>query len=211
MTVTGVARGEAEITVTATDPEELSATLSAEVTVIPHPDRAALVALFEAAGGPNWNRNDNWLSDEPLGPVARGWRQPGGTGHPAVRAGQQSDGPDSTGIRCAHGVGECDIDVQPAVRRDHLRSWGALTKLKELDLGANDLDRPIPPELGRLSSLVELSLYQNRLPGPVPPELGDLADLERLNLAHNRFASPIPKEFEDLSELRVLYLANARP
>ena len=29
-------------------------------------DRAALVALYNATGGPNWTNNTNWLSDEPL-------------------------------------------------------------------------------------------------------------------------------------------------
>ena len=31
------------------------------------PNAAALVALYNTATGPNWPRNDNWLSDRPLG------------------------------------------------------------------------------------------------------------------------------------------------
>ena len=30
-------------------------------------DRAALVALYNATDGPNWNDNTNWLTDAPLG------------------------------------------------------------------------------------------------------------------------------------------------
>ena len=30
------------------------------------PDRAALVALYEATGGPNWENSRNWLSERPL-------------------------------------------------------------------------------------------------------------------------------------------------
>ena len=33
----------------------------------PAPDRAALVALHNATDGPNWSRNNHWLSAEPLG------------------------------------------------------------------------------------------------------------------------------------------------
>ena len=33
----------------------------------PETDREALVALYNATGGPNWERNDNWLSSEPVG------------------------------------------------------------------------------------------------------------------------------------------------
>ena len=29
-------------------------------------DRAALVALYNATGGPNWTQNNNWLSDVPI-------------------------------------------------------------------------------------------------------------------------------------------------
>ena len=29
-------------------------------------DRAALIALYEATGGPNWKNSENWLSDAPL-------------------------------------------------------------------------------------------------------------------------------------------------
>ena len=32
----------------------------------PETDRAALVSLYHATGGPNWIRNSNWLTDEPL-------------------------------------------------------------------------------------------------------------------------------------------------
>lgn len=37
----------------------------AHVTVF-SPDRAALVALYHATNGPNWARNDNWLTTAPL-------------------------------------------------------------------------------------------------------------------------------------------------
>ena len=29
-------------------------------------DREALIVLYNATGGPNWNRKDNWLSDVPI-------------------------------------------------------------------------------------------------------------------------------------------------
>ena len=43
------------------EPWDLSTTLSAS-----HPDRAALVALYNATDGPNWVNNENWLTDAPL-------------------------------------------------------------------------------------------------------------------------------------------------
>ena len=59
--VTGVAEGTATITAAAG-----SARGTAEITV-EHPDRAALVALYNATDGPNWVNSDNWLTDAPLG------------------------------------------------------------------------------------------------------------------------------------------------
>ena len=35
---------------------------TAEITV-ENPDRAALVALYHATDGPNWTRNENWLTE----------------------------------------------------------------------------------------------------------------------------------------------------
>ena len=32
----------------------------------PSPDRAALTAIYNATGGANWRRDDNWLSDKPI-------------------------------------------------------------------------------------------------------------------------------------------------
>ena len=43
----------------------LSSCTSTEIPVTTT-DRAALVALYNASDGANWNQNDNWLSNEPL-------------------------------------------------------------------------------------------------------------------------------------------------
>ena len=37
-----------------------------EQATSPETDREALVALYDATGGPSWDRNDNWLSDTPV-------------------------------------------------------------------------------------------------------------------------------------------------
>jgi len=58
--VTAVGDGTATISATAG-----SASGSAEITV-DQADRAALVTLYEATGGPNWIDATNWLSDAPL-------------------------------------------------------------------------------------------------------------------------------------------------
>ena len=59
--VRGAGEGTATITATAGDVSGTS-----EITVV-NPDRAALVALYNATDGPNWVDNTNWLTDAPLG------------------------------------------------------------------------------------------------------------------------------------------------
>lgn len=61
--VTAAANGSATITATA---GSVSGTAVVTVTA-ENPDRAALVALYNATDGPNWVNSENWLTDAPLG------------------------------------------------------------------------------------------------------------------------------------------------
>ena len=54
--------GEGATTITAT----AQAVHGNARTVVFHPDRPALEALYLATDGPNWSRNWNWLSDVPI-------------------------------------------------------------------------------------------------------------------------------------------------
>ena len=80
-------------------------------------------------------------------------------------------------------------------------------RVVELDLLANNLSGPIPPELGNLAILERLYLERNDLSGPIPPELGNLTSLEGLQLSENDLTGPIPPELGNLTSLRWLYLS----
>ena len=180
--VTAAGNGSATITATSG-----SASGSAAVTVeqalrAPLLDRAALVALYEATGGPNWVNDDNWLTDAPFGQ----WH-----GVETDREGRVT----SLDLQENGLLGP----IPPAL--------GDLSALELLDLSGNGLTGPIPPELGRLSGLERLYLHGNRLTGSIPVELGDLANLEHLRLARNGdLAGPIPAEFGRLSKLTSIWL-----
>ncbi len=95
---------------------------------------------------------------------------------------------------------------------------GNLGELKVLNLSRNDLNGSIPPELGNLENLLELSLNGNELSNydaenghwnnpPIPPELGNLRQLKNLHLQDNKLRGWIPMELSELS-LRGLRKAN---
>ena len=192
VTVTGIAAGTATVTVTASDPGGLTASLSASVTVTvtASADREALVAFYDAAGGANWSRNDNWLTDAPL----EDWY-----GVRVNRAGQV--------VSLDLAINNLRGRISPEI--------GNLSALETLNLRRNwrpgpseiGLTGPIPKELGNLSNLNDIVLSSNELTGPIPSELGELANLARLDLGWNDLTGTIPDVLGKLTNLTDLDLA----
>ena len=187
--VTGVAEGAATITASAG-----SASGSAVVTVaqVENPDRAALVALYNATDGPNWVNSDNWLTDAPLGDW---YGVDTDTSGRVVRLDLDGRWDSDAREYIPHGLSG---PIPPEL--------GNLTDLTRLDLAHNFLSGPVPTELGRLTDLESLNLGYNDLTGPIPAELGSLTDLESLHLGGNDLTGPIPAEFGKLGSLTWLWL-----
>ena len=119
----------------------------------PETDREALVALYNATGGPNWYYNENWLSDAPIGE----WQ----------------------GVTTDHNGRVIVLHLsQNGLSGEIPPELGNLASLEGLDLHDNDLSGEIPPELGSLANLENLDLHENDLSGEIPPELGNLASLK---------------------------------
>ena len=146
-------------------------------------DRAALVALYNATGGPHWKINNNWLSDVPIGE----W------------IGVTTDD-NGRVIELALGVNQLSGEI-PA-------ELGDLTNLEGLWLDRNQLTGEIPAELGNLTNLTHLYLRVNQLSGEIPPELDNLANLRELRLRENQLSGEIPPELGNLAKLRYLSLTD---
>ncbi len=210
--VTGVAKGTATITASAGGAQG-----TAEITVMDR-DRAALVALYEATGGPNWVNNENWLTDAPLGEWygvdtdnsgrvvrldldgrwdsdAREYIPHGLSGPIPPELGNLTD---LTRLDLGHNFLSGPVPTE----------LGSLADLESLHLGGNDLAGPIPTELGKLASLTGLWLYSNSLTGEIPLGLGNLASLTRLDLRGNDLSGPIPTELGELASLTWLSLSS---
>ena len=144
-------------------------------------DRAALIALYNSAGGASWASKTNWGSDEPLS----SWY-----GVDTDNNGRVSE------LYLNHNQLSGSIPD----------SLGDLTNLERLYLNHNQLSGSIPDSLGDLTSLTELRLDHNQLSGPIPDSLGDLTSLERLELGNNALSGSIPDSLGDLTRLQELRL-----
>ncbi|KAM4078979.1 hypothetical protein ACB094_09G081500 [Castanea mollissima] len=83
-----------------------------------------------------------------------------------------------------------------------------LTLFTSIDLSCNNLDGPIPKDLGLLKALHILNLSFNAFTDPIPPSLGKLSELESLDLSSNKLNGEIPMQLADgLTFLSVLNLS----
>ncbi|KAM3737767.1 hypothetical protein ACB098_09G081100 [Castanea mollissima] len=83
-----------------------------------------------------------------------------------------------------------------------------LTLFTSIDLSRNNLEGPIPEELGVLKSLHILNLSHNSFTSQIPQSLGKLGQLESLDLSSNKLTGQIPMQLADsLTFLSVLNLS----
>ncbi|MDE2890835.1 MAG: leucine-rich repeat domain-containing protein [Gemmatimonadota bacterium] len=144
-------------------------------------DRDALVALYNATDGPNWEQNTNWLTEKDLST----WY----------------------GVSVVNGrVTHLHLDKNK-LSGTIPPELGQLTKLEYLILSRNDLSGGIPPELGRLTNLERLDLSVNSLNGTIPAELGKLRRLKHLRFWVSGLIGEIPQELGQLTELETLDLS----
>ena len=195
-------------------------------------ERAALVALYEATDGDKWRRNENWLSDEPVGDwqgvvtdhhgrvvVLELWGNEGGSRgtippellnltnlRSLVLGGMDLTGPIPAELGSLTMLRVLSLSGS-GLTGQIPPELGQLRELRVLSLVGNHLSGPIPSELGRLTEIRELHLGHNQLRGTIPPELGNLVNARLLGLEYNDLAGPIPETFSRLTELRGLYLS----
>ena len=227
------APGAATVTVTASDPDGLSATQTMTVTTAPsagpQSDREVLEVLYDGTGGPGWTNRQNWTTSAPLdqwygvttnadgrvvgvelrenglaGPI------PASLGHLASLEWLSLSGNDLIGpvpARLGNLVRLRSLDLHGNAFTGPLPGeLGSLASLESLSLGGNELTGPVPARLGNLVRLGWLDLDGNAFTGPLPGELGSLVSLESLSLGGNELTGPVPARLGNLVQLRSLDL-----
>ena len=206
------------------------------ITVTPVPgagDREALVALYHATGGANWENNHNWLSNAPLDQWYGVTTDSGGRVTELILRDNELAGriPSELGnltnltiLRLSRNQLRGEIPAElgnlPNLTFLYLSinqlsgelptALGNLYALERLSLRENEFTGPIPSWLSRMTNLQVLSLRYNRFSGPIPSWLGRLGNLERLYLSYNQLSGEIPSELTNLTNLTLLYLEGNR-
>ena len=155
-------------------------------------DSFALVALYNATDGPNWNIS--WDLNKPV----ETWY----------------------GVKLNDDCCVSEIDLGPSEQLQNLgfsnnnlvgtlpAEMTVLNNLTLLNLESNSLTGEALTELTNLTNLESLDLSGNSLEGTIPAEFGDLTNLAFLDLSSNLFEGTIPEEIGNLVNLTVLDLAN---
>ncbi len=216
VTITAVAKGTAEITVTARDPSQASADQTFEVRVVTV-DQAVLEELYDSLGGSNWTTNTNWKTDARLNT----WH--GVTTNAAervVRLELQANGltgsiPASIGrLRTLEYLNLSENRVASSPSEAPLLG-DARVSLDD-DAGFMRHALPDPPERRRRGGPqrsgsavggASMSFRSTGISGAIPRELGSLSNLEYLNLRQNSLTGGIPGTLAELKRLEVLDLA----
>ena len=146
-------------------------------------EQAALIALYNATGGPDWHDNSNWLSPKPFST----W----------------------FGVTTASNGCVTRLDLQNNNLTGSIPpELGSLPMLQSLDLQNNNLGGPIPPELANASNLERLFLAPNNFTGCIPRQLVRLDEnLPRLlvdRIRRELLFTPLPDR-SDLGDVDLYY------
>ena len=177
----------------------------------PAVERAALVALYGAAGGASWTRNTNWNTAAAVGDWYGVTTDADGHVVQLYLSNNKLSGSIPAQIGDLTSLTVLDLNFNDLSGSIPAGVWD-LTGLTRLHLGNNELSGSIPAAVGDLTSLTYLFLGGNELSGSIPSAIGDLSGLVSLLLFSNEFAADkrlsgsIPTQIGNLTNLRLLDL-----
>jgi Leucine-rich repeat (LRR) protein len=158
---------------------------NAKAQVLPS-DSLALVDIYNAAGGPTWTNQMNWLT----GPVSS-WGGVTVSANRVTNLGLQGNNMSGT--------------LSPSI--------GQLTELTQLvfnglesPLTIIDIHGTIPAQLWKCTKLTKLQIKYTRISGPIPAGIEALTALSEINFQQTPLKCEIPAEIFNLPSLTKAYL-----
>ena len=165
-------------------------------------DREALVALYNATDGENWENSDNWLSGAPLGEWEGVYTNDDGRVTALVLWDDALSGVIPPELGNLPNLNRLSLNCQ--LSGEIPPELSNLERLTSLNLAENQLTGEIPPELWKMWALYGLNLAGNQLTGEIPPELWKMHGLYELNLAGNQLSGGLPSGLAtNLAELNL--------
>jgi len=156
-------------------------------------DSLALVALYNATGGPNWNIK--WDLETPV----RDWY--GVTLNESCCVSEIDLGPSdeltNLGFITNNLVGEVPSELADLS-----------SSLTILDLGSNSLDGEPLITISQLENLTILVLSSNLFSGTIPQEISNLQNLDLVSFSFNDFEGSLPMELSTIAQLRILFASS---
>ena len=193
-------------------------------------ERAALVALYNATGGSDWQNNSGWLSNAPVGDwfgvttysdtdeysarrvEAVRLKDNGLAGALPPELGElrrlRELDLGASSYTCTDGVCQPDSDNGNQLTGPIPSEWIRLNRLRTFDLAANPVTGPLPEWRVWPRDLERLDLSGAQLTGGIPANLGNAPQLQHLDLSNNALTGSVPTRLGNLGNLRLLALDN---
>ncbi len=176
---------------------------------VPCAERDALIALYNATDGPNWDTNTNWLTSNPVDTwhgvtVANGHV----TGIEFAFSGNNLNGTLPTELGDLNFLEKFIMPRNPNLTGSIVSELFTNTTLTEIDLGNNGLTGSIPSNISNLTALQSLQLNNNALSGSIPAGMYSLTNLQVLNIYGNNISGPISTAIQNLTQLTSLLIGS---
>ncbi len=193
-------------------------------------DSLALVEIYEATNGENWNNAYNWLNAPVMSWEGVFIENERVTKLDLFNKNLQSGLPPAIGDLDAltwlslynnpnmgyvpgefYGLTNLTyLDLDNSGLRRLSPGIKEMTNLDTLWVGGNPYENKLPLELFNLTGLMTLGLHNTPFEGQLPSEIGQLVNLKQLWLNNNPgVIGNIPASFENLTELEYLNIANS--
>ncbi len=168
-------------------------------------DSLALVAFYNGLDGPNWTKQANWLTDEPVGSW-EGIKVDGNriTQMTIVSGGLDGDLPDAfyelTGLQRFNLLNN---NITGPLKDDIVN----LTVVQGLGFQGCKLSGTFPNAVGQMSQLSSLSFSSCQFEGPLPDSIGNLQNLSIVYFQGNNFEGPIPESWKGMESISTINIS----